>query len=767
MGLETVENPYDRHRAAVSIPYRSVGGAHFRRRIRAGLVKAAHSSDRRMLWDTEHKGQGIILYGLDRLPPPGERLVLVEGESDAQTLWLHEIDAIGIPGSSNFQPERDDPHLLGRDVFVVFEQDEGGKTLLKCLSRSSCRANIRVAVLDGFKDVSALHVACPERFGTRLKLALEKAVPLDRLLQDLPELDSRAEVRKTELPNGYRRRRDGHIEIAETDNDDKTQWKWLCSAIEFLAVIRDGDSRSWGLLLRVQTPDGLWNCWVMPRRLLSDSGGELPGHLRDIGLHFAIGSKAKAALLNLLNCAQPDARARSVTHVGWHDRVFVLPEAVYGETSGELTVFAPAILLKHAYRHGGTLDGWQKMARLCSGNSRLVLAVSASFAGPLLRLADVEGGGFHLRGASSLGKSTALHVAGSVWGGGSLCGFVRSWRATDNAMEGTAVTHCDTLLCLDEMSEVDARTASNTAYMLANGQGKSRANRGGDVRPHAEWRLFFLSTGEIGLADKLAEERRRSTAGQEVRVVDIPADAGAGLGLFENIHGFDTASKFAEALRSNVAENYGHAADEFVKKLVQELEGAREAVRGHMEDFLKNHCPANCDGQVRRVARRFALVAAAGELATAMGILPWPNGEATKGARRCFADWLAQRGGTEPAEVRNGIDSVRDFISRHGASRFVPWTDHASAIAAAVVRDWAGFMRKEDTGTTYYVFPEAFREACGGVAHDLVARALADRGMLKRDLAGKASRVERLPEMGTHRVYVLTPRLFDSEASGA
>ena len=243
--------------------------------------------------------------------------------------------------------------------------------------------------------------------------------------------------------------------------------------------------------------------------------------------------------------------------------------------------------------------------------------------------------------------------------------------------------------------------------------------------------------------------------------MDIPADAGAGLGLFENIHGFDTASKFAEALRSSVAENYGHAADEFVKKLVQELEGAREAVRGHMEDFLKNHCPANCDGQVRRVARRFALVAAAGELATAMGILPWPNGEATKGARRCFADWLAQRGGTEPAEVRNGIDSVRDFISRHGASRFVPWTDHASAIAAAVVRDWAGFMRKEDTGTTYYVFPEAFREACGGVAHDLVARALADRGMLKRDLAGKASRVERLPEMGTHRVYVLTPRLFE------
>ena len=134
---------------------------------------------------------------------------------------------------------------------------------------------------------------------------------------------------------------------------------------------------------------------------------------------------------------------------------------------------------------------------------------------------------------------------------------------------------------------------------------------------------------------------------------------------------------------------------------------------------------------------------------------------------------VVSRTGLRSAAARNpqkcvtALILVRDFISRHGASRFVPWTDHASAIAAAVVRDRAGFMRKEDTGITYYVFPEAFREACGGVAHDLVARALADRGMLKRDHAGKASRVERLPEMGTHRVYVLIPRLFHSEASVA
>ena len=48
-------------------------------------------------------------------------------------------------------------------------------------------------------------------------------------------------------------------------------------------------------------------------------------------------------------------------------------------------------------------------------------------------------------------------------------------------------------------------------------------------------RCLFLSNGEIGIAEKVAEDGhgRKVTAGQQVRVIDIPAVAGAGLGLFE------------------------------------------------------------------------------------------------------------------------------------------------------------------------------------------------------------------------------------------
>ena len=80
--------------------------------------------------------------------------------------------------------------------------------------------------------------------------------------------------------------------------------------------------------------------------------------------------------------------------------------------------------------------------------------------------------------------------------------------------------------------------------------------------------------------------------------------------------------------------------------------------------------PPQADGQVGRVAARFALVAAAGELATALEILPWPQGEASFAAARCFDDWLAARGGHGPEEITEGIRRVRSFLEMHGSSRF-------------------------------------------------------------------------------------------------
>ena len=171
-----------------------------------------------------------------------------------------------------------------------------------------------------------------------------------------------------------------------------------------------------------------------------------------------------------------------------------------------------------------------------------------------------------------------------------------------------------------------------------------------------------------------------------------------------------------------------------------------------MEQWIDRHCPKDAQGQVWRAARRFALFAAAGEFATTYGITGWPDGEALAAGAEGFRDWLGIRGGTEPAEVLRGIDQVRAFIARHGSSRFADWNQPDDT-----VRDRAGFRRSDGS---YLFFPEAFREACAGLDPGLVAKALAERGMLDPG-SDKLSKVVRLPATKeSQRFYVVTSKLI-------
>jgi uncharacterized protein (DUF927 family) len=380
---------------------------------------------------------------------------------------------------------------------------------------------------------------------------------------------------------------------------------------------------------------------------------------------------------------------------------------------------------EHAFRQAGTLEGWQQnVARYASGNSRLVVAISAAFAGPLIGPCSAEGGGLHFKGGSSTGKTTALHVAGSVWGGGDANGFVRSWRATANGLEGVALGHCDTLLCLDEMSQLAARDAGEAAYMLANGAGKSRSSRDGSARRPAKWQLLFLSSGEIGLADKVAEDGRgrKLAAGQQVRIVDISADAGAGMGMFENLHGFASAEQFARHLRSEARKHYGVAARHYLAAIVPPIEDLSRQVGSIMKAFCEQCVPAGADGQVERVAQRFALIAVAGEFAQQHGIVPWQDGEAIKAAGRCFSDWLSARGGHDAAESRDGIDQVRSFLLANGMARCIPaWEIEEEdyrlkanglqprGAAGFQPRDVVGYRQKSANGWDYFITGPAWR----------------------------------------------------------
>jgi hypothetical protein len=130
----------------------------------------------RKIW----RGLHPCLYGLLRLgtPAPGSSVTIVEGESDCQTLWLHGIQALGLPGANNWKEDRDAACLDGYDtIYVVDEGDQGGQAIRNWLSTSRIRSRVKMVRLGDSKDPSALHIKDPSQFLTHWQAACDTATP--------------------------------------------------------------------------------------------------------------------------------------------------------------------------------------------------------------------------------------------------------------------------------------------------------------------------------------------------------------------------------------------------------------------------------------------------------------------------------------------------------------------------------------------------------------------------------------------------------------
>ncbi|MDQ3380550.1 MAG: hypothetical protein M3546_09540, partial [Actinomycetota bacterium] len=224
--------------AAVRMPYVDRDGLEQAVRFRISL-----DGEDRFRWKSRSK---LCLYGLTRVRRARELgyVVLVEGESCAQTLWLHKIPALGIPGANNWKDDRDAPELEGiGTAYVVIEPDKGGQTILNWLASSRLTGSrppepevaeeetdddaptmsilrrgmdgsghfvdiweeapvakgeqpklpkVKLISLADAKDVSDLYLQDPERFADSFEEALQNAIPYEEHERIASEIRAKA-----------------------------------------------------------------------------------------------------------------------------------------------------------------------------------------------------------------------------------------------------------------------------------------------------------------------------------------------------------------------------------------------------------------------------------------------------------------------------------------------------------------------------------------------------------------------------------------------
>ena len=495
----------------------------------------------------------------------------------------------------------------------------------------------------------------------------------------------------------------------------------VCSPLLVTGITRNKDGNDWGKLLVFADPEGHEKQYHMAS---SKGQNVVISDLVHRGLVLSSHSRSRHLLAQYLRSTPSDKMMLSSSMPGWVKNSFVLP---YGSFGPDEVVYSG-----DPNTGFGTQGNWKaNVGKLCSGNSRLVFAASVAFAAPLMRVVGIEGGGFHLKGDSSKGKTTALQVAASVCGKVATSpgedSYLLNWKSTANSFEEVAQSHNDCLMVIDEIGQADPKTVGDICYMLANGQGKARMGHG-----KRSWRVMFITSGEISLAEPMAKAGEKAMIGQEVRLLEIATDCTEN-GLFENIHSSKTAAEFSNRLKAATANHFGTPLQRFLEHLASNTDAVETKCRAYMDSFLKAVLPQSATGVVPRAALRFALVAAAGELATKLKLTGWKKGEAFRAAKKCFASWMEHRKTFDPVVM--AVDRVQRFILENTAKFEIVGGD------VRLNGSKFGYQKKD----RFLILPNVFRDfVCAGADPESVVDALEHAGFLNTSGPNRKKKQERI-----------------------
>lgn len=468
-------------------------------------------------WSKGSSGR-LILYG-DWLLPEIRKTgwaVLVEGESDTQTLWYLKFPSLGVPGASNFNA-RMVPKLQDLKLYVHQEPDQGGQTFLTKICRILQEEEFIGEVYIwsckqfGVKDPSELYL---KEGGEKAKEKIQKAIKyarkieLDDLMDTIPEMIKGAPV-NLKQPEGWIYSEKGISRIDEKKGVPTIVCRTPIILTQRLKSMETGEEKIEIAFKR----DDQWSKAIYPRSTVFTSRNITV--LADLGCTITSeNAKQVVRFLEALEAENIDIikKADSTSSFGWQTKGRFLPG--YGKDI--VLDIEPSLRgWAAAYHTTGTFEGWITTMQPHRNRDKFRFILAASFTAPLLRIIQQRIFFVYNWGGSKGGKSAALKAALSVWGDPER--LMVNFNATQVALERMAGFYNDLPLGIDERQLAGQKQESleKIVYMISSGTGRARGSKGGGLQALNTWRTVALATGEEPLSTDTTQ------TGVSTRVLEI------------------------------------------------------------------------------------------------------------------------------------------------------------------------------------------------------------------------------------------------------
>lgn len=657
-------------------------------------------------WMRGSKGK-ICLYGEWRLPGIRKAgyAVLVEGESDTQTLWYLGIPAIGIAGASMFK-DYQTMGLQDLKLYIHREPDGGGDTFYRKLTHALAETGFSGEVYVwscqslGKKDPSDVYLAHGKEEAAKLireALKRAKAVDLEAEMREEPITGAPLSLR---TPEGWIFSDKGISWIDPKTHTPANVCRTPILLTQRLKSLETGDEKMEVAFKR----DGEWQRAIYPRSVIFSSRSITA--LADLGCTITSeNSKNVVKFLGALESENIDIIPKNDTTstFGWQPGRRFIP----GHDDGITLDIDPSQRgMAAAYCQSGTMERWIEHMAPHRSREKFRFILAASFAAPLLRIVKQRIFFVYNWGGSKGGKTAALKAALSAWGDPER--LMVNFNATQVGLERTAAFYCDLPLGIDErqLAGNNQGALEKIVYMIASGTGKIRGAKSGGIQTVHQWRTVALATGEEPLSTETSQ------TGVSTRVLEIYG------GPFDN-------EQDAALMHQQAAMDCGWAGPAFIEHILQMDE--REIVERY-ED-MQRYIRETSQGKNGSHIAGIAAVALADSL-----IDEWFFGgnprESVAEAERMAASILI-----------NQVEANTTDVNENAVQFIVDWVlANRSYFGANAIGTCLGFT--SETGNTAYIFPSMLNQALtkAGYSPRKTMKYMAERDLIGTDTDRKTGK---------------------------